>query len=166
MNRLKVVILSPALLSAVVLTGFLAAAGPAAAMMPVPSNEEKPAASADSDYDKATALIDDERYAEAATLLEGVVKRHPKNADAWSQLGFATRKAGNWKLGEDYYAKALALEPNHQEAMEYLGELYLETNRPEQAKALLAKLTKLCPDGCEARSELEEAIDDHARKKK
>ena len=80
--------------------------------------------------------------------------------------GFAARKSGNWKDGEGYYAKALAIEPDHEEAMEYLGELYLETGRPEKAAELLAKLVRLCPDGCEARSELEEAIAEHSRAKK
>ncbi|MEQ8814285.1 MAG: tetratricopeptide repeat protein [Thalassobaculum sp.] len=139
---------------------------PAQAMAPTPSTDEAGDKAGMSDYAKAEALIDEERYAEAVPLLQAVVKRQPKNADGWSQLGFASRKAGNWKDGEGYYAKALALDPNHQEAMEYLGELYLETGRPKEAQALLAKLVKLCPDGCEARSELEEAIETHARKKK
>jgi len=131
-----------------------------------PSTDDSADQAKISDYAKAEALIDDERYAEAVPLLQAVVNREPKNADAWSQLGFASRKSGNWKDGEGYYAKALALDPKHQEAMEYLGELYLETGRPKEARALLAKLVKLCPDGCEARSELEEAIEAYARKKK
>ncbi len=151
---------------AAALAALLLLTGPASAMAPAPSSEEPADSAKMSDYDKAMDLIDDERYAEAVPLLKAVVKREPKNADAWSQLGFASRKSGNWKEGEGYYAKALAIEPDHQEAMEYLGELYLETGRPEKAAALLAKLVKLCPDGCEARSELEEAIEEHARAKK
>lgn len=147
------------------LAAALLFAAPALAMAPAASTEEKPAV-AGSEYDQAMALIDDERYADAVPLLEIAVKKNPKSPDAWSQLGFASRKSGNWKAGEGHYAKALALDPNHQEALEYLGELYLETNRPDQAKALLAKLVKLCPDGCEARSELEEALETFARKKK
>jgi Flp pilus assembly protein TadD len=151
---------------AAALAALLLLTAPASAMAPAPSTEEPADGAKMSDYDRAMALIDDERYAEAVPLLQAVVKREPKNADAWSQLGFASRKSGNWKEGEGFYAKALALDPNHQEAMEYLGELYLETGRPEQAAALLARLVKLCPDGCEARSELEEAIEEHARSRK
>lgn len=151
---------------AAALAAVMMLAAPANAMAPTPSTDETVGKAGMSDYAKAEELIDDERYAEAVPILLAVVERQPKNADAWSQLGFASRKSGNWKDGEGYYAKALALEPNHQEAMEYLGELYLETGRPKEAKALLARLVKLCPDGCEARSELEEAIDTHARKKK
>jgi len=151
---------------AAALAAVMMLAAPVHAMAPTPSTDEPIVKAGMSDYAKAEALIDDERYAEAVPILQAVVKREPKNADAWSQLGFASRKSGNWKDGEGYYAKALALEPNHQEAMEYLGELYLETGRPKQAQALLARLVKLCPDGCEARSELEEAIEAHARKTK
>ncbi|MEQ8394316.1 tetratricopeptide repeat protein [Thalassobaculum sp.] len=147
------------------LAALLLLAGPAVAMTPAPSTEASPVTGG-SDYDKAVALIDDERYAEAIPLLELAVKKNPKSPDAWSQLGYASRKSGNWKAGEGYYAKALALDPDHQEAIEYLGELYLETNRPDEAKAQLAKLVKLCPDGCEARSELEEAMEAYARKNK
>lgn len=139
---------------------------PAVAMAPAASDEEAPDKAKMPDYDRAMALIDEERFAEAVPLLQAVVKRSPKHADAWSQLGFAERKSGNWKDGEAYYAKALAIDPNHQEALEYLGELYLETGREKEAAALLAKLVKLCPDGCEARSELEEAIEAHRRRKK
>ena len=148
------------------LAAALLLAVPAVAMAPAASTDAKPSAVTGSEYDQAMALIDDERYAEAVPLLEIAVKKNPKSPDAWSQLGFASRKSGNWKAGEGHYAKALALDPNHQEALEYLGELYLETNRPDEAKALLVKLAKLCPDGCEARSELEEALEAYARKKK
>lgn len=144
------------------LLAVLLLATPALAMAPVA--DDAPAAASDADYDKAVELIDEERYAEAVPILRAVVERRPQNADAWSQLGFASRKSGNWRDGEGYYAKALALDPDHQEALEYLGELYLETARPELARAALDKLVKLCPDGCEARSELEEAIAAHARK--
>lgn len=153
-------------LSAAALAAALLLAGPALAMAPAPATEDTPAVARDADYAKAEQLIDEERYADAVPILQAVVKRSPNNADAWSQLGFASRKSGNWKDGESYYAKALSLDPNHQEAMEYLGELYLETDRPKQAEALLKKLEKLCPDGCEARSELEEAIEKHKRNKK
>lgn len=152
--------------AAAALAAVMLFAAPVSAMAPAASTDEGADKARMSDFAKAEALIDDERYAEAVPLLQAVVKREPKNADAWSQLGFASRKSGNWKDGETYYAKALALKPNHQEAMEYLGELYLETGRTAEAQALLAKLVKLCPDGCEARSELEEAIEAHARKKK
>lgn len=148
----------PAALAALLLLSV-----PAAAMAPAPTSE--PAATADGDYGKANELLDDGRYAEAVVLLEKVIERDPGNADAWSQLGFASRKTRTWAKSEMYYAKALALDPKHEQAMEYMGEMYLETDRPELARTMLDKLVKLCPDGCEARSELELAFEAHARRK-
>ena len=142
---------------------FLLLTGPAAGMAPAPSST--PVTAADPDYVAANELIAAERYAEAVPLLEKVIERDPDNADAWSQLGFASRKTRTWAKSEMYYAKALALDPKHEQAVEYMGEMYLETDRPELAKTMLDKLVKLCPDGCEARSELEVAFAAYARRK-
>lgn len=148
---------------AAALAALLLLAMPAAAMAPAPASG--PAEAGDFDYLKANELIEAGRYAEAVTLLEKVVERDPGHADAWSQLGFASRKTRTWAKSEMYYAKALALDPKHEQAMEYMGEMYLETDRPELARTMLDKLVKLCPDGCEARSELEVAFEAYARRK-
>ncbi len=132
-------------------------ATPAAAMAPVPIPAAE-GATADMDYVRGVELIEAKRYAEAVTLLRLVVNRNPDNADAWSRLGFAARKSGDRRNGELYYGKALALDPGHRETMEYLGEMYLESDRPDLARAMLARLAALCPDGCEPRAELEAAI--------
>ena len=42
--------------------------------------------------------------------------------------------------------------------MEYLGEMYLESGRPDLARTMLARLEGLCPRGCAPRAELEAAI--------
>ena len=39
-----------------------------------------------------------------------------------------------------------------------MGELYLTLEQPEKAKALLARLEKICTFGCEEKRELQEAI--------
>lgn len=115
-------------------------------------------ATADPRYNQALEAIDAEDYATAATLLKFVVQADPNNADAWSQYGFANRKQGRWHEGEVYYIRALTLDPDHIEAREYLGELYLETNRPDKAREQLAELQRLCPDGCEPLTDLEDAF--------
>ena len=45
-----------------------------------------------------------------------------------------------------------------QGALEYLGELYVETGNMEKAKEQLVVLAKLCPGGCEEREDLQKAI--------
>lgn len=89
-----------------------------------------------------------------------------QHADVYNLLGFALRKTGDYERAYTYYRKALDFDPNHKGAHEYLGELYVETNRIEKAREHLAILEKLCPAGCEEREDLEAAIKDGQSKKK
>jgi len=43
-------------------------------------------------------------------------------------------------------------------ALEYLGELYVETGQIDKAKENVVLLKKLCPDGCKELTELEQSI--------
>ena len=104
-------------------------------------------------------LLAAEDYGKAIELLESAIESNDKNPDLWSQLGFAKRKIGQYEQSETYYNMALHLEPEHQAALEYIGELFLETGRPWLADEALARLVALCPDGCKARTELEKAIE-------
>ncbi len=81
-----------------------------------------------------------------------------EHADLYNLLGFAYRKTGDYPRAEVNYAKALRLDPNHLGALEYQGELFIETNRMAQARQNLTRLTTLCPRGCEELDDLREAI--------
>ena len=74
-------------------------------------------------------------------------------------LGFSHRKLGNYEEAERYYLRALEIEPEHRGANEYIGELYLETDRPELAEERLQVLDDACFFGCEEYDELKEAIE-------
>ena len=63
---------------------------------------------------------------------------------------------GDYEQGEKYYLQGLKIEPNHKGINEYLGELYVATNRMELAKERLNVL-KNC--NCEEYKELKEIID-------
>jgi tetratricopeptide (TPR) repeat protein len=89
-------------------------------------------------------------------LLE-IVKTNA-HADVYNLLGFALRKSGDYKNALTYYKIALDYDRDHKGAHEYLGELYVETKEPEKAREHLVILTKLCPQGCEERADLEAAI--------
>ena len=52
-------------------------------------------------------------------------------------MGFTTRKIGDYKKGEEYYLLGLQIEPDHKGINEYLGELYVVTNRIQLAKERL-----------------------------
>jgi tetratricopeptide (TPR) repeat protein len=79
--------------------------------------------------------------------------------DVYSLMGFALRKTGNRGEAMSYYNKALAMNPAHQGALEYQGELFLEIGQRDNAMANLARLRQVCPFGCEEYSDLKEAIE-------
>ena len=123
-----------------------------------------------SNYDKAVKLIKfakkyekkgkidkaNKRYKKALELLLKSNKKKPKNADILNYLGFTSRKLGDFKKGEKYYLEGLAIEPGHIGINEYLGELYIATNRVDLAKERL-EILKGC--NCEEYKELKEIID-------
>jgi len=126
-----------------------------------------------SDYTKAKNLINSakkyekkgkidkaqERYAKAQKLL---LNEKPLQADTLNYLGFTTRKLGDFEGGEKFYLQGLEIEPNHNGINEYLGELYVVTNRIDMAKERLEVL-KNC--NCEEYEELKEIIDGSKKSK-
>jgi tetratricopeptide (TPR) repeat protein len=81
-----------------------------------------------------------------------------QHADVYNLMGFSLRKTGDYKQAYTFYRKALDFNPEHKGALEYLGELYVETGEVEKAKENVALLQKICPAGCEELEDLREAI--------
>ena len=102
------------------------------------------------------------RYERALKLLIKSNKEKPNEADTLNYLGFTTRKLGNYEEGEKYYLLGLKIEPNHRGINEYLGELYVVTNRIELAKQRLDVL-KNC--NCKEYEELKDIIDGNKKSK-
>ena len=69
-------------------------------------------------------------------------------------MGFASRKLGRFDDALAYYGEALAIDPNHLGATEYLGELYIQMADLGRARRQLARLDDLCAYGCAQREEL------------
>ena len=97
--------------------------------------------------DKAKKL-----YSQAFNKLEKAYKSDKKNPDILNYMGFTTRKTGNFEKAEKFYLEGLSLKPNHNGINEYLGELYVQTNRIDKANERLEVL-KSC--NCKDYSELE-----------
>ena len=110
------------------------------------------------DYEIAVAAVKAGNYARALPLLRKVVKAEPRNADAWNYMGFSHRKQQRFDAALAAYRKALAIDPNHRGANEYLGELYLQTGQLAKARERLAKLDSACFFGCEEFDDLKAAI--------
>ena len=94
-------------------------------------------------------------YEKALKLLVKSNKEKPKKADTLNYLGFTSRKLGDFENGEKYYLEGLAIDPNHIGINEYLGELYVATNRHNLAVERLEVL-KGC--NCEEYEELKAII--------
>jgi predicted Zn-dependent protease len=135
--------------------------GPVSAF-PVDTNET-PASSAAAagDLDAARALVDAQKYDEALPALQKLDQESPNNPDILNLIGFSLRKTGKTSEALDYYNRALALNPQHRGANEYLGELYLETKQPEKAKERLEVLHNACGD-CEEFEDLQKKINQYA----
>ena len=113
----------------------------------------------DPKYAEAVKAIKAKDYAKAVPLLEDVVSRDAANADAYNWLGYATRKNGNPSGALPYYEKALAIDPKHRGAHEYIGEAYLMLDNLPKAKDHLRTLDKLCFFTCSEYSDLKKAVE-------
>ena len=106
---------------------------------------------ASKEYQKAENLINNKDFKSAIKVLNDLISEDPNGytkADLYNYLGFATRKQSNpdYELAEDYYLKALELNNNHVGALEYLGELYFETDRRDEALVLLDRIKTVSGD--------------------
>ena len=97
-----------------------------------------------------------EIYLKAYEKLVKAYSKDKKNPDILNYLGFTLRKNGKLKEAETYYLKGLKFDAGHIGINEYLGELYVETNRIDLAKERLAVL-KGCK--CEEYEELKKIIE-------
>ena len=95
-------------------------------------------------------------YLKALSKLEKAYDKDKKNADILNYLGFALRKTGDFDKAEKFYLEGLKIDAAHLGINEYLGELYVQTNRIELAKERL-KVLNGCK--CEEYEELKELIE-------
>ena len=108
-------------------------------------------------YLEAKALVDTENFPAALPILVALTAEEPQNADAWNLLGYTQRKLGNYDEAGAAYETALSLNPDHLGALEYQGELFVETGKPDLARANLERLKTLCGD-CEEAEDLAKAL--------
>tara|TARA_B100000900_G_C20261101_1_gene586021 strand:- start:62 stop:541 length:480 start_codon:yes stop_codon:yes gene_type:complete len=122
-----------------------------------------------SNYDQAVKLIKSAKkneekgkkdkaqsnYEKAFKLLIKSNNDKPDNADTLNYLGFTSRKLGDFEGGEKYYLQGLSIDPKHIGINEYLGELYVATNRHNLAIERL-EILKNC--NCEEYEQLKSII--------
>lgn len=121
------------------------------------SNSSSASTSVTAMYAQASAKVEAKDYRGAMPILEKILGKDPRNANALNLMGFCSRKTGDLDGALEFYEKALAINSNHVGANEYLGELYLEMKNLPKAEERLKVLAKSCK-GCEEQHELEEKI--------
>ena len=114
---------------------------------------------------RAPDKLDGVRAQIAANNFPGAIeelKRINATGDAdWNNLmGYSLRKGPtpDFAGAEKFYNEALRIDPKHRGALEYSGELYLQTGDLAKAEQRLAALDKACRFGCSEYSDLKKAI--------
>ena len=130
----------------------------AAALPPTAARAVDNVTSADApDLASVRAKIKAKDFKGALAELTPMLATH-HHADVYNLMGFSLRKTGDYTQAYTFYRKALDFDPRHKGALEYLGELYVETGQVEKAREHVVLLKKLCPSGCEELEDLEQAI--------
>lgn len=113
---------------------------------------------ADNEFDAGVGAIRAGDYPRGIALMSAYAGRDVGNPHAWNWLGYAYRKSGDVAQALRHYEKALALDPEHRGAREYLGEAYLMLGDLTRAEEQLAILDRLCWLPCEEYTDLKQAI--------
>ena len=96
-----------------------------------------------------------DNYQKALEYLVVAFNKNANDADTLNYLGYTSRKLEDYKNAELYYLMGLKIDPKHFGINEYLGELYVITNRKDKAKERL-KVLENCD--CKEYKELQNAI--------
>ena len=94
----------------------------------------------------------------AAMFLERAAEADARNADVFNLLAYSYRHLDRIDDAFEAYGKALALDPGHRGAHEYIGEAYLLVGDSAMAEEHLSILKEVCGGACEEAEELAEAI--------
>lgn len=149
-------LISPLILSALLVPAVVFAA------------DSSPAAPRDPVLERVSAATAKQDWAAAQAILREALQKNPGNADYHNLYAHAIRKGANpdMSLVFKHYQEALRIDPNHRGAHEYLGEAYLMVNDLGKAKEQLSALDKLCLFSCEEYSDLKKAIGDYEAKRR
>lgn len=112
----------------------------------------------DTELEKAKAAIARKDWANAQAVLEPYTVSNPRSADGFNLLGYSLRNQKKYDESLAAYQQALALDPKHRGAHEYIGIAYIQMGQLEKAKEHLASLDKICPYSCEEYRDLKKAI--------
>ena len=108
-------------------------------------------------YDKKKKIKKSKkRFEDAIKFFILANKEQPNDPDILNYLGFSYRKVGDFMMAEIYYTQGLEIDPIHIGINEYLGQLYVKTNRITKAKERL-QILENCK--CKEYKKLKEIIE-------
>jgi Flp pilus assembly protein TadD len=142
----------------------------AAAVAPIPAlaagggPSTQAAEKLDPDFKAGMDAIKAKQWDRAIASIQVALAREPDNAEMYTELGYAERNRGDLDAAFGAYDKAIALNPRHLGAHEYVGEAYLLTGNLDKAQEQLAALDKLCFITCSEYRDLKHAIADYKTK--
>jgi tetratricopeptide (TPR) repeat protein len=140
-----------------------------AAFVPIaaadPAEVDPDLATRDEDYAAGNRAVEKREWAEAMRFFQRAELRHPESADLQNSLGFCYRNLKQYDLAFKHYERAIALDPRHRGAHEYIGEAYLMTGNLAGAERHLAALKQICLLPCEELKDLERAVAEYRGKK-
>ena len=129
-----------------------------------PTDEAPAQAGLDPDFAAGKVAIQAKDWNAAIRLFSSAALRDTRNADIQNYLGYAHRHLGQMDLAFKHYERALALNPRHRGAHEYVGEAYLIVNNLAKAEEHLAALQRICLIPCEEVEDLQKAIVEYRRR--
>ena len=118
----------------------------------------------DADYAAARKAIEARNWNEAVAKLKLAERRNPDSADLHNALGYSYRHLKQFPLAFTHYKRALAIDPRHRGALEYIGEAYLMTGDLASARKHRDLLQQVCLLGCEELADLDKAIAEYGKK--
>ena len=104
---------------------------------------EEQAAEADGEKSAKKLAKAQKAYQKAIGRFRDALEQVADFHEAWSSLGYALRKTGQYQESLEAYDRSLAINPSYVEAIEYRGEAYLGLNRLEEAKGAYMQLFQM-----------------------
>jgi tetratricopeptide (TPR) repeat protein len=101
--------------------------------------------SAEADMIAGEALDEMKDNAGSTRMFRAAVKANPKEPNAHFGLGYLLWTQKIYPEAATEFKAELENDPNHVQALEYLGDTLIQLNQPEQAKPYLEKTVKLDP---------------------
>ena len=153
-------LIRPLILALSLLPGALLAAGGDSGQPAMPTAPSDPV------LERVSAATAQNDWRGAQAVLRDAVARDPRNAEYHNLYAYTTRKGANpdMNLVFKHYNEALAVDPRHRGAHEYIGEAYLMVGNVSKAKEHLGVLDKLCFFSCAEYTGLKNAIAEHEKK--